>query len=116
MCEGTAEEGQEVLSLDGALLPSLNIDVSIALSIAPGVGVVNFGTLHDLNDVWCAPASPLPTVTLTFTQPVVITALLTGGSDLSGDYVSNFTVQYSADKEPLVRPQTLSHQRALLPQ
>ena len=49
--------------------------------------------------VWCAPRGPNPNVSLTFSQPVLITGFIPGGfSNYDGssqEYVTNFNLRYS---------------------
>ena len=104
--------GQDVLSLDTALLPAANINATIRDHFGnfPIDDIVNFGPGR--TNVWCASPSSDPRelalVNLTFTEGVVITGFLTGGFDGgSADYITNFTIQYSylgqAARETMVR-------------
>ncbi len=63
---------------------------------------VNYGVFT--RNVWCyfAPLDPNPTINLTFTNPVVITGILSGGLSVSvseqipldQNFVNNFTIEY----------------------
>ena len=59
---------------------------------------VNFGVSNS-TAVWCtAPNDPSSSITLTFTEPVVITAFVSGGYNLppTYNYVDKFTVEFAA--------------------
>ncbi len=101
--------GQEIISNDVSLLNTDNIVASSARIADPTEHFINFD--FDTQQVWCTPSSgdPNPTIDITFSKPVVITGLLSGGytySAVNTEYVTNFTLEYSSSLGsggPLVR-------------
>ena len=96
-----------IVSYNETLLPRSpdNIRAQIQFTSGPLVATsfINYGPNH--TDVWCAPeleSFPEPTITLAFTEDVVVTGIISGGytyqtSDLDGfrEYVSSFTLEHT---------------------
>lgn len=101
--------GQEMISRDTSLLNPDNIVASSARSsIYADEKLVNFD--FNTQNVWCTRESyeTTPTFNITFTSPVVITGLMSGGYTYTSnaEYVTNFTLEYSSvlgSGGPLVR-------------
>lgn len=103
--------GQEMISRDTSLLnPDSIVASSVLSSTYADEKLVNFD--FNTQNVWCTQESyeTNPTFNITFTSPVVITGLMSGGytyiTSGNADYVTNFTLEYSSvlgSGGPLVR-------------
>ncbi len=98
--------GQEIISDNPSLLNTDNIIASSARSSLPAENIVNFD-FYPTQSVWCTREveDPKPTIDITFSQPVVITGLLSGGYTYTqGDleYVTNFNISGLDSGETLV--------------
>ena len=81
-----------------SLLPIAGITASYSRFSFPVTDVIDF-SIEGL-DVWCSDtgADSNPYVLLSFTSPVVISGLVSGGYsyDSTERYVTNFTIEYSS--------------------
>ena len=98
---GCGTSGQ-IVSLDMDLLPDTGISASNSRSSYPVRDIIKFGI--EGIDVWCTDtaADNNPYILLSFTTPVVITGLVSGGYnyDSRERHVTNFTIEYSSLLDP----------------
>lgn len=100
-------DSQMIISNDETITPPDRVRATSHLGpglrnpfVTPPEYVLNFGRAEDSTNVytWCtASDDSSPSVTINFTEPVVITSFISSGTIHSDDifYVTNFTLEYT---------------------